>query len=110
MSTQSMTDIAHNVLSSTSEPMTFKQLWEEVNSILSFEPTVATKKISLFYTNLSLDGRFVPLKDNKWELKNRLKYEEAHIDTSAIEIDETELDEDEFDDEEKEESVAADEY
>ena len=111
MSTQSMTDIAYSVLGSTKEPMSFKDLWEKVNGVIQFEPTIAAKKISLFYTNLSLDGRFVALKDNKWELKERLKFEESHIDTSAIEIDDSDLDDefiDEFDKEE--ESFINDEY
>jgi len=111
MSTQSMTDIAYGVLGSTNQPMSFKDLWEHVNNVIQFEPSVAAKKISLFYTNLSLDGRFVALKDNRWELKERLKFEESHIDTSAIEIDDSDLD-DEFTDEfDKEDDLfVSDEY
>jgi DNA-directed RNA polymerase, delta subunit len=111
MSTQSMTDIAYGVLESTNEAMSFKDLWEHVNNAIQFEPSVAAKKISLFYTNLSLDGRFVALKDNRWELKERLKFEESHIDTSAIEIDDSDLDDDFIDDFDKEDDLfVSDEY
>lgn len=105
-----MTDIAFDILSTKTEPVSFKQLWKEVSETLRLEPSVAAKKMSQFYTNLSLDGRFVALKENNWELKKRMKFEDAFIDTSSIEIDETDLDDEYIDEEDKEIDIPHDDY
>lgn len=110
MSAQSMIDIAYRILSEKKEPVSFKELWKEVTFELGLDAAKAAKKISLFYSDLSLDGRFVALKDNCWELKKRMKFEDVYIDTSAIVIDDSEL-EDEFEEEDKEiDNVAMDDY
>ena len=101
MSAQSMIDIAYRIMSEKSAPVNFKDLWKEVTFELGLDAAKAAKKISLFYSDLSLDGRFVALKDNNWELKRRLKFEDVYIDTSSIMIDDSDLDEDEFDEEDK---------
>ena len=110
MSAQSMIDIAYRILSEKSEPINFKELWKEVTFELGLDAAKAAKKISLFYSDLSLDGRFVALKDNYWELKRRMKFEDVYIDTSSIVIDDSDLD-DEFSDEEKDiNNVSMDDY
>ena len=40
-----------------------------------------------------LDNRFASLNNNKWDLRNRRKYDEVHVDTSDIEIDDEDSDE-----------------
>ena len=42
---------------------------------------------------MTLDSRFVSLKENKWDLIERRKFEESHVDLSAIELDEDEPEE-----------------
>ena len=111
MSAQSMIDIAYRIMSEKSAPVNFKDLWKEVTFELGLDAAKAAKKISLFYSDLSLDGRFVALKDNNWELKRRLKFEDVYIDTSSIMIDDSDLDEDEFAEEDKEiDNVSMDDY
>ena len=110
MSAQSMIDIAYRIMSEKSAPVNFKDLWKEVTFELGLDAAKAAKKISLFYSDLSLDGRFVALKDNNWELKRRLKFEDVYIDTSSIVIDDSDLD-DEFAEEDKEiDNVSMDDY
>lgn len=105
MSTQSMTDVAHTILEQSKQSISFKDLWNQVRVELGLNDTQAAKKMSQFYTNLTLDGRFLSQKDNMWDLKKRFKFEETYVDTSAIEIDESDVD-DEFKDEEEEEEPA----
>lgn len=40
-----------------------------------------------------LDSRFASLEGNKWDLRNRRKFDEVHIDTSEIAMDDEDLDE-----------------
>ena len=51
------------------------------------------RKKSQFYSELMLDNRFASLNNNKWDLRNRRKYDEVHVDTSDIEIDDEDSDE-----------------
>ena len=51
------------------------------------------RKKSQFYSELMLDNRFASLDNNKWDLRNRRKYDEVHVNTSEIEIDDEENDE-----------------
>ena len=44
----------------------------------------AKKKISQFYTDLSLDSRFTPLQNNVWDLKSNHKLSEVLFDSSAL--------------------------
>lgn len=80
---QSMTDIAYDILSGKKRPVLFGKLWEEVSSTYG----ASNDKIAQFYSDLTLDSRFVSLKDNKWDLVERRKFEESHIDLSEIELD-----------------------
>ena len=40
-----------------------------------------------------LDSRFASLEGNKWDLRNRRKFDEVHIDTSEIAMDDEDIDE-----------------
>ena len=86
MATKSMTDIAYDILSSKKRSILFAKLWEEVSKKYG----ASKDQVSQFYSDLTLDPRFVSLKDNKWDLVERRKYAESHVDLSKIELDENE--------------------
>ena len=85
---KSMTDIAYEIMSKKKRSVPFNKLWEEVAKL-----TESTNDyIAQFYSDLILDSRFVSLKDNKWDLKERRKFEETHIDLKEIEIEDEDED------------------
>ena len=86
---KSTTDVAYDILSSKKRSVAFAKLWEEVSKVCN----VSNDHIAQFYADITLDSRFVSLKDNKWDLKERRKYEESHIDLSEIELGEDEAEE-----------------
>ena len=90
-SAKSMTDVAYDVLSKKKRAVHFSKLWEDVSKICG----VSSDNIAQFYSDLTLDSRFASLKDNKWDLIERRKYEESHVDLSEIELGEDETEEDE---------------
>ncbi|MBR5341263.1 MAG: DNA-directed RNA polymerase subunit delta [Erysipelotrichaceae bacterium] len=92
-SAKSMTDIAYDVISKKKRAMQFGKLWEEVSKLYG----ASTDKIAQFYSDLTLDSRFASLKDNKWDLIERRKFAESHIDLSEIELEEDEPEEEEED-------------
>lgn len=87
-------DIAYDYLKSLKHSATFKELWEVVRTELNFDDSQARRKMSQFYTDLSLDGRFTALANNEWDLKSNHKFDEVFIDTEKL-VDEDSDDEDE---------------
>lgn len=97
---ETMTDIAYNWMLKRKKEVEFLKLWETVSKTMEIPTEKQRKKKSQFYSELMLDNRFASLEGNKWDLRNRRKFEEVHIDTSDIELDddEEEMDPSETDD------------
>ena len=98
---KSLLDLAFDYISQSKEQVAFKDLWAYVTKEAGLDEEAANKKISPFYTNLKMDGRFVTLGENKWDLRSRHTFDKTHIDMkdvySEVEIsdDDNEEDEDE---------------
>ena len=104
-------DVAFELVSRKKNPVVFSKLWEEVSQIQGLSEEEAKKRASKFYTALSLDGRFITLGDNTWDLISRYTFDKVHIDMNEVYSDEADEVEDEdrseddyFIDEEDEES------
>ena len=117
---KSLLDIAYDYISSLDNPCTFNDLWSHIVSEANLSNEESTNKVARFYTNLMLDGRFVFLGDNLWDLRSRQTFDKVHIDMndiySEIDEEEAELKEEEevdevytsFDDEEGEKAKVED--
>ncbi len=101
---KSLLDLAFDYVSQRKEEVTFKDLWVYVSKEAGLDEEAAAKKISPFYTNLKMDGRFVTLGENKWDLRSRHTFDKVHIDMKDVYSDEEaeDLDEEDEDEEEKE--------
>lgn len=97
-----MVDIAYDLMVKKKNAIAFSKLWEEVSQIRGLTQAQADDRIAQFYTDLSLDDRYVHLKDNKWDLRSRYKFEEVVVDTDSILVDDEDDDEDEVDEDEAE--------
>lgn len=119
---RSMVEVGYELLEKKQGPQKFNKFWGEVSEVLGLDENESEAYISDFYTNLSLDERFVLLEDNTWDLRERQSFDKVHIDMNDIysEIDEEEKelkeDEEEEDEpynseysEEEEKEVKADE-
>lgn len=82
MSNKSLIDYAHEVLEASKEPLSFKELFDKAVSLsgLELSKEETRHKMSNLYTQLSLDGRFIILTDNNWDLRSRHVYSQVHID------------------------------
>ena len=106
---KSMIEVAYQVLTNNDGAMPFVDLWKDVSQEMGFSQTQFEDNIAQFYTDLSLDGRFLNMSQNTWDLRSRHTYSESVMDTDSIAIDEddeneedSELIEDELDEVEKE--------
>ena len=105
---KSMIEVAYQVLTNNNGSMPFVDLWKDVSQEMGFNQTQFEDNIAQFYTDLSLDGRFLNMSQNTWDLRSRHTYSESVMDTDSIAIDEddedeedSELIEDELDEVEK---------
>lgn len=110
----SMLDIAYELMLKKKKAADFYKLYEEVCEIKGYNVEEADDHQSLFYTNITLDGRFITVGENQWDLRSRHKFENVHIDMNDIYADEEVdvLDEDleSEDDEDEDELSEEDEY
>jgi len=100
MNNKSLLDYGFDVLSASSEPVKFIDLFNKAVELSGLELSEDETKarMSKFYTQLSLDGRFITLTDNFWDLRSRHKFEQVHLDMIDAYSDE----DDEIDEEEEE--------
>ena len=95
---KSMVDVAYDLMSTKKKAIVFLKLWEEVCQVMAFTKQQEEDNIAQFYSDLSLDDRFVTVGENKWDLRERHTYHEVVVDTEEILIDEEADDDYEEDD------------
>ena len=100
MNEKSLLDYGFDVLSASKDPVKFIDLFNKALELSGLELNEAELKIrmSKFYTQLSLDGRFITLTDNYWDLRSRHVFEQVHLDMIDAYSDE----DDDIDEEEEE--------
>ena len=101
---KSLLDYAYDYVSRSKEQVSFKDLWAYVVKEAGLDEETAARKVSSFYTNLMLDGRFVTLGENQWDLRSRHTFDKVHIDMKDVYSDV------EAEDEDSEELVEEEEY
>ena len=98
MNDKSLIDYGYDVLSASKDPIKFIDLFNKVVELSGAELSESELKIrmSKFYTQLSLDERFITLTDNFWDLRSRHIFEQVHLDMiDAYSDEEEETDEEE---------------
>ena len=91
---KSLLDYAFDYVSGQSQQSKFEDIWAYCVKEAGLSEEEAKNKVSRFYTNLMLDGRFVTLGENEWDLRIRHKFEKVHIDMSEVYSDVETYDED----------------
>ena len=108
---KSLLDYAYDFISHSKGQVSFKDLWEYVVKEAGLDEETAARKVSSFYTNLMLDGRFVTLGENMWDLRSRHTFDKVHIDMRDVysDVETSDDDSEELDSEEKEYNKAFEE-
>ena len=81
---ESMVDVAYSILKNEGSILSFTELFDKVAEKLELTESEKNDRISSFYTDISLDGRLVNVKDNKWDLRLNQKYENVHMDINDV--------------------------
>ena len=100
---KSLIELAFEFVQSQKEPVSFSKIWNYVKEEAGLSEEEAEKKAGQFFTNMMLDGRFVTLGDNEWDLRSRHTFDKVHIDMKDVYSDvETSDDDNEEEEEQKE--------
>ncbi|MBS4750248.1 DNA-directed RNA polymerase subunit delta [Granulicatella sp. zg-ZJ] len=66
----SMIEVAHAILEEKGSIIEFNELLVAVQNFLELSEDELEKKMSIFYTELNIDGSFISLGDNRWGLRS----------------------------------------
>ena len=99
---KSLIEIAYEFVASHKGSVNFKEIWEHVKSQSGMSEEEAARKAGQFFTNMMLDGRFVTLGENEWDLRERHTFDKVHIDMRDVYSDVQTSDEDSEEDDEVE--------
>ncbi|MFA5236043.1 MAG: DNA-directed RNA polymerase subunit delta [Bacilli bacterium] len=107
---KSMLDVAYNLIVGQGKPVSFKDIWERITKEID---QATPERMSRFYTNLTLDGRFVALGGNMWDLRTNYTFKELYEDIRGVFRDVEEVEEekeiDPFEEPEEEELLEPEE-
>ncbi len=81
---ESLISIAYRVVTASKHPLPFMEVWNKTAEEAGLNEEQKAEQVSYFYTNLILDGRFVNLGDNTWDLRERHSYDKVHIDITDV--------------------------
>lgn len=101
-------DVAYEIMQKSEASLSFQELWDEICKIQGYDEEESKSRMGKFYTNLFMDGRFITLGENLWNLRDRYTFDRVHIDMNDVYHDDDE-DEDEDLDEEDEDIMDEDE-
>ena len=96
----SMCNVAYEILKEVNEKVAFNALWGAVCDRLGIAEEERNNLISSFYTQLTLDGRFMFLDENYWDLRINHTFDEFSDDSYDSYSDDEEDVEDLIDDDE----------
>ncbi len=81
---------AYDIVVKNEKEISFAQLWNAVCEELGVSEEDKVNYVSYFYTQLTLDGRFVTLGENVWDLRIRHTFDKVHIDMNDVYAEEDE--------------------
>lgn len=100
---KSLIEIAYEFVAKSKGSVNFSEIWQHVKKESGLSEEEAAKKAGQFFTNMMLDGRFVTLGENEWDLRERHTFDKVHIDMKDVYSDVQTSDDDSEEEEEEEE-------
>ena len=90
-------EIAYSLLKEKGEALSFQELWQSIVNEHEYSEVEGNDLISKFYTALMMDGRFVNLGDNVWNLREHVLFADIDLPLNEVysDIDEPDEEEDE---------------
>ena len=89
----SLTDAAYDYLKDVGTGVPFAELYAAAAEKAALTEELKKKKKNSFYSQLSMDSRFVQQTGNVWDLKENHSFEETRINVEEIDADDDDSDE-----------------
>ena len=74
-------ELAHEFIIAKKKAVNFKEIWQYVQKQMDEKENL---QIGRFYKLITLDGRFVALGNNKWDLKASYTFKELYDDARGV--------------------------
>jgi DNA-directed RNA polymerase subunit delta len=65
----SLMEMAFEILKEKKQPISFKEIMDEITELRGLTEDEVRARIAQFYTDLNIDGRFMTLGENRWGLR-----------------------------------------
>ncbi|MCD7034699.1 DNA-directed RNA polymerase subunit delta [Metabacillus sp. GX 13764] len=78
-----MVELAYELLEEKKQPLTFKDIFDELVGKQGYTKEQAADRIAQFYTDLNIDGRFIALQDGYWGLRKWYPYDQIEEDIAT---------------------------
>ncbi|WP_399207073.1 DNA-directed RNA polymerase subunit delta [Sutcliffiella rhizosphaerae] len=78
----SLIEIATGIFAEKKQSVTFSELLTEIKELTGFTDENLKGKISQFYTDLNIDGRFICIGENQWGLRAWYPYDQIEEETT----------------------------
>jgi DNA-directed RNA polymerase subunit delta len=78
---KSMLELAYEFIVGKKKAVSFKEIWQFVQKQTDEKESL---QLGRFYKLITLDGRFVALGSNKWDLKERYTFKELYDDARGV--------------------------
>ncbi len=77
-------EIAYTLLKEKGASLAFYELWQSIVNEHEYSEAEGHNLISKFYTALMMDGRFVNLGDNIWDLRDHVLFDDIDLPLSEV--------------------------
>ncbi|OMP66712.1 DNA-directed RNA polymerase subunit delta [Domibacillus epiphyticus] len=82
----SFLELAHLILAEKREPVSFKEMLSQIQKHLEISDDEVKSRMVQFYTDLNIDGSFLPLGDNRWGLRAWYPVEKLEEETTTATV------------------------
>lgn len=73
----SMIEVAYSILETKKQATSFQEMVQEIAATIGLSQEEVTRRLSQFYTDLNIDGRFINVGENRlWGLRSWYPYEQ----------------------------------
>ncbi|WOV87974.1 DNA-directed RNA polymerase subunit delta [Sporosarcina oncorhynchi] len=81
---ESWIDIAYAILTDRREPLTLKELMDEIRELTGLSEKQVKDRLPQFYTDMNIDGRFLAINDNRWGLREWYPVDQIEEETAPV--------------------------
>ncbi|OLN24253.1 DNA-directed RNA polymerase subunit delta [Domibacillus antri] len=82
----SFLELAHLILADKRKPVSFKEMLSQIQKYLEISDDEVKSRMVQFYTDLNIDGSFLPLGENRWGLRAWYPVEKLEEETTTAAV------------------------